>query len=60
MGGFVAQCVASEGVFQLGDRAQVARVHFRHFGSRFSLHRLDVLETFRCIAAEIQDVPHRS
>ena len=33
--GLVAQSVAGQRVFQFGNGAQIARVHFRHVGARF-------------------------
>ncbi len=47
--GFVAQGVAGQGVFQLGDRADVAGVQFVHRDGGLALHGREVREFFgRC------------
>ena len=52
---FVAQRFAGDGLLELGDRADVSGMHFRHFHAGLALHHLDVLEPFGGRAVEIHE-----
>ena len=51
--GLVSQCIASERVFQLRHRADIASVEFIHWYRSLTLHHRNMGKLFRCAAREV-------
>src|SRR5947207_9072490 len=51
--GLVSQCIASERVFQLRHRADIASVEFIHWYRSLTLHHRNMVKIFRCAVREV-------